>query len=302
MHMTKRAALGAIIAASLVPSVAQADKTVAVEVVASSSAKGKADRFAAWRAVDGSTGTAWCEGKDDEGMDETLALTLAQPLLVTRIDLYVGLHGSAKDYKENNRPSKLFAQTSPKAGEPMVMLAKAVPMVSDYDTLVKLDLKTPRTLQVLELGLAGVTRGEKAKNNDTCITEVSLVGEKGEVITFVYGMPVDALASLPAALGTLRTAVAGCDEKVLSTAVKFPLSHRVSAEEDSHTVKLKNAKALVKACKAGDFPKIPEGAEQSGVSANGLGGISLETGAADVLRIDLQWVKGAWALSGIESY
>ncbi len=300
--MMKRTALGAIIATSLVPSVARADKTMAVEVVASSSAKGKADKFAAWRAVDGSTGTAWCEGKDDEGMDETLQLTLAQPLLVTRIDLYVGLHGSAKEYKENNRPSKLFAQTSPKAGDPMVMLAKAVPMVSDYDTLVKLDLKPPRTLQVLEIGLAGVARGEKAKNNNTCITDVSLVGEKGEVINFVYGMPVDALAALPAALGTLRTAVAGCDEKVLSTAVKYPLSHRVSAEEDSHTVKLKNAKALVKACKAGDFPKIPEGAEQSGISANGLGGISLETGAADVLRIDMQWVKGAWALSGVESY
>lgn len=299
--MSKRAALG-VLAIAFAPAVARADQTVAVEVVASSTAKGKADKFAAWRAVDGATGTAWCEGLDDEGLDETLALTLARPVLVTRIDLYVGLHGSAKEYKDNNRPSKLFAQIAPRVGDPKVVLAKAAPVVSAHDTVVKLDLKPPRTLQVLELGLAGITRGDKAKPNSTCIAEVALVGDKGEAINFVYGVPADAMAALPAAIATLRTAVAGCDEKALSTAVKFPLAHRVSAEEDSHTVKLKNARALVKACKAGDFPKLPDNAEQSGVSANGLGGISLETGAADVLRIDLQWGRGAWLLSGIESY
>jgi len=306
--MMNRAAPGtvaiAVAAAALLvaPSAVLADKSIAVEVVASSMAKGKKDKFAAWRAVDGSTGTAWCEGKDDEGVDEKLTLELAEPILVTRIDLYVGVHGSAREYKDNNRPSKLFAQTAPKAGDPLVMLAKAVPMVSEYDTLVKLDLKTPRTVQVLELGLAGVTRGDKLKNNNTCITDVSLVGDKGEVISFLYGMPVESMAALPAAVTALRTAVAACDEKALATAVKFPLSHRIAAEEDSHTVKLKNVKALVKACKSGDFPKIPAEADQSGITANGLGGISLETGASEVLRMDMQWNKGAWQLASLEGY
>jgi hypothetical protein len=283
-------------------STAIADRAIAVEAEASSSAKGKADKFAAWRAVDGSTGTAWCEGKADEGMDETLTLKLAEPILVTRIDLYVGLHGSAKDYKENNRPSKLFAQTSPKAGDPMVMLAKAVPMVSEHDKLVKLDLKTPRTVQVLELGLAGVTRGDKVKNNTTCISEVSVVGDKGEVVTFLYGMPVTAMPALPAAVAALRTAVAGCDEKALATTVKFPLEHRIAAEEDSRTVKLKNVKALVKACKAGDFPTIPAEADQPRLTANGPGRVSLETRGGDVLHLDMLWNKGSWQLVSLEGY
>lgn len=283
-------------------SVARADRTIAVEVAASSTAKGKRDKFAAWRAVDGSTGTAWCEGKDDEGLDETLTLTLAEPLLVTRIDLYVGQHGSARAYKENNRPSKLFAQTASKTGEPMVLLAKAVPMVSDYDKLVKLDLKTPRTVQVLELGLAGVTRGDKLKANQTCITDVSVVGEKGEVINFAYGMPVDAMKSLPAALSGLRAAVAACDDKALAAAVKFPLQHRVAAEEDSHTVKLKNVKALAKACKAGDFPKIPDSADRAGISPAGPGRVSLETDSDTVIRMEMVWNKGAWQLVSLESY
>lgn len=300
--MVNRAALGAAALLVSLPSAAAADRWVAVDVTATSTAKGKKDKFVAWRAVDGSTGTAWCEGKDDEGLDEKLTLTLAEPLLVTRIDLYVGLNGSAKEYKENNRPSKLFAQTAQKTGEPMVMLAKAVPMVSEYDKLVKLDLKTPRTVQVLELGLAGITRGDKPKNNHTCISDVSLVGDKGEVINFLYGMPADSMSSLPAAVNVLRTAVAACDEKVLAHAVKFPLEHRIAAEEDSHTVKLKNVKALVKACKAGNFPMIPPEADQPGITSNGLARVTLEVGTSEIERIEMMWNKGAWQLASIDGY
>ncbi|KAB2895975.1 MAG: discoidin domain-containing protein [Kofleriaceae bacterium] len=303
--MSNRAARGVaavFLVSTFSASVAHADRTIAVEVAASSTAKGKNDKFAAWRAVDGSTGTAWCEGKGDEGLDETLKLTLAEPIVVTRIDLYVGLHGSAKAYKENNRPSKLFAQTAVKTGEPMVLLAKAVPIVSDHDKLVKLDLKTPRTVQVLELGLAGVTRGDKTKVNQTCVTDVSVVGEKGEVIAFAYGMPVDAMKSLPAGLAAVRAAVAACDEKALAAAVKFPLSHSVAAEEDSRTVKLKNAKALAKACKAGDFPKIPDSADRAGISPSGPGRVTLETDSDTVIRVDMVWNKGAWQLAAMESY
>lgn len=300
--MTNRAAPGVAAVLLLWSSAAVADRVIAVEAVASSVAKGKADKFAAWRAVDGAAGTAWCEGKDDEGLDEKLTLTLAEPILIKRIDLYVGVHLSSKDYKENNRPSKLFAQTAQKTGEQMVMLAKAVPMVSEYDTLVKLDLKTPRTVQVLELGLAGVTRGEKTKNNNTCITEVSLVAGDDQVISFVYGVPADAMASLSASVNVLRTAVAGCDEKVLAYAVKYPLSHRIAAEEDSRTVKHKNAKSLVKACQKDSFPKIPVEADRPGISANGFGRITLDTDSSEVMRMDMQWNNGSWQLVSIESY
>lgn len=300
--MMKHAALGVAAFLIVMPPLAVADRWLAVEATASSTAKGKRDQYASWRAVDGATGTAWCEGKADEGLDEKLTLTLPEPILVTRIDLYVGLHGSARAYKENNRPSTLFVQTAQKKGDPMVMLAKAVPTVGDYNTLVKLGLNTPRTVQVIELAFAGVARGDKAKKNHTCISDVSLVGDKGEVINFLYGMPVDAMAALPDALTALRTAVASCDEQALPAVVKFPLAHRVAAEEDSRTIKLKNVKALMKACKAGDFPKIPPEADQSGITANGFGGISLETGASEVMQMDMTWNQGSWQLAAIDAY
>jgi hypothetical protein len=302
--MRKRAALGVALgfAFALAPSRALADRIVAVEVVASSTAKGKHDKFAAWRAVDGSTGTAWCEGKDDEGLDETIKLTLSEPIALKQLQLYVGLNGSAKEWKENNRPSKLFAQTAPKVGDPMVPLAKAAPMVSQYDTLVKLDLPKPRTLQVIELGLAGVTRGDKAKNNQTCIADISMLADGGEVVTFVYGLPADAMAQLAPAINMLRTAVADCDEAKLGFLVKYPLAQRVAAEEDSHTVKFKNAKALVKACKKNEFPRIPVEADQPGITPNGFGGVNLETGGTEIIHMQMQWMKGTWVLSGLETY
>jgi hypothetical protein len=301
--MFHRAALGAVVLVLVSASVAAADKTVAVDIVASSTAKGKADKFAAWRAVDGSTGTAWCEGKADEGVDEMLTLRLSEPLKVTRIDLYVGLHGSQKEYKENNRVSKLAAQTAPKIGDPLVSLSKGAPIVSEYDTLVKLDLKTPRVVQVLELGLAGVTRGDKLKKNDTCISEVSLMGENGEVINFLYGLPPDALASMPAGVKAARDAMTSCDEAAIAKAVKFPYVHYVEAEEDSHDMKLKNAKAFAKACKKGDLPKIPASADAPDqMSPGGPGQVRLEVDDNYLVSIDMAWVKGAWMLAHSEGH
>jgi hypothetical protein len=300
--MTNRAALGAAAVFFFSSSTVMADRVIAVEAAATSVAKGKDDKFAAWRAVDGSSGTAWCEGKDDEGLDEKLTLTLAEPISAKRIDLYVGIHLSSQDYKDNNRPSKLYAAITPKKGDPVSLLGKAVPMTSDYDKLVKLDLKPPRTMQVIELGLAGVTRGEKLKVNNTCFTDVSLVDDKGETVTFVYGLPADAMASLPAAVSTLRTAIAGCDEKALSTAVKFPLAHRISAEEESRNLKHKNAKALAKACTKGDIPKIPAEADRPALSANGFARVSLDINSTELIRFDMQWNKGSWQMVSIESY
>lgn len=305
--MRKRAVVGVL--AVLLVSPAVADRAVAVEATASSTAKGKADKFAAWRAVDGETGTAWCEGKDDEGLDETIKLTFAEPLAVTRLDLYVGLHGSAKEYGENNVVSKVFAQTAPKIGAPMVMLAKAAPVTSKHDMLVKLDLKAPRTIQVLEIGIAGVTRGGNAKVNNTCISDISLVADKKEVVSFLYGLPPDAIGQLTPSVNVLRTAVAGCDEKALAWQVKYPLEHRVENEEASRTIKHKNVKSLVKACQKDSFPSIPVG-DSPQLSAGGLGRVSVEPGSveagssagSDAFRYDMQWTDGGWKLAGIESH
>ena len=301
--MNLRTAAAAAICCVL-PSVATADKVVGVEAVASSTAKGKADKFAAWRAVDDQTETAWCEGKPDEGLDETITLTLAEPIKVTRLDLYVGLHGSAKEYDDNNRVAKVSARTAPKTGEPLVQLAKAVPIVSKHNTLVKLDLKTPRTVQVIELGIAGVTRGAKAAANDTCFSDISFATEKGEVVRFLYGISGDAMSQLAPSLNVLRTALAGCEQKQLAFMVAFPFEHRIEAEEDSRTIRHKDVKSLVKACRKDAVPAIPVEADKlSELTSSGFGRITFETGGnSDLYRMEMRWVDGSWKLASIDTH
>ena len=297
-----RLPLVAVVTGLLPPALAIADKVVAVEAVASSTATAKGDKFAAWRALDGSTGSAWCEGKADEGVDETLTLTLAEPIKVTRIDLFVGLNGSAKEYEENNRISKVSARTAPAIGAPLVQLAKAAPITTKFDTIVKLDLKTPRTVQVLELGLAGVTRGSKLAANTTCIAEVSLASDKGEAVDFLFGIPADAMPQLAPAVNVLRTAVANCDDKALAYLVSYPFEYRIEAEEASRTVKHKDVKSFVKACKKSGIPPLPVELDTAELKSGGLGRVSMEPSGGDLTRVEMRWVDGSWRLASIEGH
>ncbi len=306
--MKHRVVLGAVLAYVLVPAAAMAEDWVGVEVVASSTAKGKADKFAAWRALDGNHGTAWCEGKADEGAGETITLRLSRPVAVSKINLMVGKHGSAKIYQASNRVSKLAAASAEKAGEPLQQFAKAAALTSAYDTMLKLDLRKSRMVTTLEIGLAGVERGDDLKVDETCITELQIVNERAEVVELLYGVPPEAMTALPAAVTALRAAVASCDDKALARVAKFPVVHSVEAEEDSYTAKLKNAKALAKACKENSFPKIPVEVDQvldhlrGGASGTGVGRISLEVGTDDVVRLELQWHKGTWLLVSLEGH
>lgn len=301
--MMKRAALGVVVFVLASSSVAAADKTISVEVVASSTAKGKADKFAAWRVLDGSTATAWCEGKDDEGLDETITLRLSQPVKVAQLNMFIGLNGAEKEWKENNRLSKLGVQLAESSSGALTSLSKGAPIVSAYDTMVRLDLKPARTMQMIELSVAGVTRGDKLKKNDTCIAEIALMGEGNETINFLYGLPPEAMPAWGAGVKAVRDALGSCDEAAIAKVVKFPYMHYVEAEEDSHEVKLKNAKAFAKACKKGGTPKIPAAADAPGeMSAAGLGKVTMEVNDEYLMRIEMAWVKGAWMLSHSEGH
>ena len=53
-----------------------------VEITATSTKANKADRYAAWRAIDNSTRTAWCKGKPGSGVGEALTIAFAAPTQV----------------------------------------------------------------------------------------------------------------------------------------------------------------------------------------------------------------------------
>src|SRR5687768_16902041 len=72
----------------------------ALEVSASSTLKGKGERYAAWRAVDFDVSssddmtrsyyaTAWCEGKKNEGVGESLTFS-GQPISLTGLGIAAG--------------------------------------------------------------------------------------------------------------------------------------------------------------------------------------------------------------------
>lgn len=60
--------------------------------------------YSAWGAMDGSTATAWCEGKKDEGIGEILIVKadVSKP-----VRIWNGLGASETLYRANNRPQKI---------------------------------------------------------------------------------------------------------------------------------------------------------------------------------------------------
>src|SRR5687767_1394289 len=91
-----------------------------LDVDSSSTLKGKAGKYAAWRVFDADFAgdpsgngpelhtTAWCEGKKDQGVGEYLELSGSSGVSVSKIEIAAGFWKSEKLYKANNKPTRLI--------------------------------------------------------------------------------------------------------------------------------------------------------------------------------------------------
>jgi len=206
------------------------------DITATSTYSDKRDMYAAWRTIaydavlDEKTQeylptTAWCEGKSDEGIGEGITLNLATPTRLDEIRIAAGVWRSEKLFKENNRITSLdlvidgvTTTVRPLTGRKWL----AVPIGHDVSTIT--------------VKIAAIAKG---KMNDSCISGISLVRNKGEYAVLT-GINAGALEELPRALANLQRTLGTADHGGLAKLVDFPLT--------VNNVKHANLKSLDAAC------------------------------------------------------
>lgn len=295
------------------------------EVRASSAQIDKADanRYAARNAVfyqtkgrdreDPLYETAWCEGKADEGIGESLTLSLALPGKLQKLSIAAGVWQSDSAWKSNNRITRLEVIVD---GKPPVPLT--VPAGRRH---AELQLGAEKVSSI-EIRIAAVDKG---RDNNSCLSAVRLYRDD-----FEHGLLDVArypkLNELPAALTAIQKALnARATAESLEPVLDFPFTYH---EKDcilggmcpDKSFVYKNIAALIKACRK--FEKLDDEAKISAeqtcpggnyVDASDTRPLSINEESPDKVRLSFpshnelvtEWVLvhrgGNWRLSSIDA-
>lgn len=159
-----------------------------VEITATSTKANKADRFAAWRAIDNSTDTAWCKGKPGNGVGEALTIAFTAPTQVP--DLSVSGRGvTAVDIAVDGGKPQRLALTS----------------ASGY-------LRIKQAVRSLTVSIAATKKGA----SDACLDlAVSFLG--------MYVGDAKAFAALVQTTTAFLDAMKRCDANALAAIGAFPV-------------------------------------------------------------------------------
>jgi hypothetical protein len=235
-------------------------------VSASSTLKGKKDKYAAWRVFDNdaveaggsdmssATGTyyttAWCEGKKDEGIGESLELA-GDDLSFTTITIAAGFWKSEALWAKNNRPTKL-----------------TITVTGHDDQERTFDLDVPSDMEEAELNPGELVDAQdikiafaavdKGKVNDTCISDVMI--SKGDTTLRPAMINLGADQDFQTMLAALSDGLTNCTGDAINTYVHFPLSYKSLGDPSGMAKpvkkKWKKAKDLLKSCKKGQAPSF----------------------------------------------
>jgi len=168
------------------------------EVTATSTYADKRGMYAPWRTLvydqtNDATGTivpttAWCEGKPDAGIGETLTIRLARPTPISRIRIAAGVWLTPQLFDSNNHITALEVALDGKT-------VKVAPPGKREWTAVAVGAP----VSTIAIRIAAVDRG---KMNDSCLSAIVLERD-GEVVVPVRGIDGAALDELPRALAKL---------------------------------------------------------------------------------------------------
>lgn len=289
-----------VLGVAAIPAVARADRQ-AVIVSASSTQKSKGDKFAPWRAVDGDKYTGWCEGAKGPGTGQTLLLHFGGPVPIRRVEIWAGVHQSDDVYQKNVQVTELSFMATSSNGGTLGSTGPAIKTIPGFEKPTVLGFKAGSSWS-FQVNLAAAAPGTDRKLANGCISEIKFYGENNQEIQLLYGFDGGALMTLPMGVKSLRTALDGCDPGVLADKLQLPVEHSVMAEEDSYTTKYKNVKAFVKACKAGDVPKLPPEADKLDIEQLTPGRIRVEVQGDQMLRFEMVYLKNFWKLVWLETY
>lgn len=199
------------------------DRMAAVkDVTATSTLPDKQDGYAAWRALaykvrpgddmgEVILWSAWCEGKKDEGLGETITLALAEPTQIDHVRIAAGVWRTDKLFAANNQITALEVGADGKTQTVKPPLAREW-----------VEAKIGAKVKTLTFKIASVKKG---KMNDSCIAGIDLVAPGNERIVPMVTVDPKAVAELPGAVKEIQAALDAPDRKGLEPLLAFPFSN-----------------------------------------------------------------------------
>lgn len=277
--------------------------------------RSKKDLYGAWRTIDyasvedrvlGATvpETAWCEGKPDEGVGESVTIQLAAPTQLDAIRIAAGVWKTAKLFAGNNRITSL-----------VVTMDGKTTTVSPAATRTWLDVPVRRSVSSITIKLAGVAKG---KMNDSCLSGIELV-RNNEAIAVVRGVDGAATTELPRALAAIQRALEAPGRAGLEKLLDFPFVLHDAAgffEGAPGAVTYANWKAVIAACKRAEKLRTPASSltcprpvnvddtddRSARLQTDGPGQVEVvfpsHREVQEIWR--LRWRQGAWRLAAID--
>jgi hypothetical protein len=242
----------------------------------------------------------WCEGRADEGVGETLKVTLTQPTRIDELELAAGVWKSERLFARNNLPTRL--ELSIDGGAPQTVVVPS--------TRERVSIAVGKPIRTIAIKIAAV---KKAAINDTCLSSVALVRDRVSMAP-LFGLSPPAVAALPDAIRRIVAAVGANDLRALAAVGDFPLTVETvdrcdEVQSDRSTVTHKDAKAMQRDCAAYRKQELPHRSDPCGADAEPVG-LTSGDGTVDLVLhsmcggqfnpvYTLVWRAGAWKLSAI---
>lgn len=257
---------------------------------------------AADKVLDSVPKTAWCEGKPDEGIGETLTIAFARPEHLDSIELAGGVWLTEKLFGANNQITSVEVSVD---GKPSTVSLKA--------ERAWVNVKIGRPVSTLAIKIASVKKG---KMNDSCISGVRLHRGGGLEVAREAELPADAVAALPAGLAKIQAALLDPSYQSLQNVLAFPFTYDYSGGPKK--AKYGSWKALEAVCKksrgdGGTESKCPSATFFEEPQTSDAGKLTIQTIKTSELAIDfppvgrmintwrVKWRDGAWRLAAVEN-
>jgi len=251
--------------------------------------------------------TAWCEGKPDEGIGETVTITFAAPTQIDKLSIAAGVWKTQKLFTANNQITALD-----------LTLDGKTTTLKPATTRTWLDVPVGRAISKIELKIAAVQKG---RMNDSCISGVRFE-RASKPIEHLTGIDGAALAELPRAIEKIEAALSAPNRAALQQVIDFPFTLNDAGDffYSAHKpFKYANWKAVEAACKAQDKlaakgkeitkttcpgPASFDSADDREARIGSPGANKLEIAFPshrEVLEVwRLKWRDGAWRLTAID--
>ena len=119
-------------------------------------------RYGVANLTDGDLNSAWCEGKEGDGIGESITFTFREPRKIGRIGIVVGYAKSGNVFRSNNR---VEAVTVTMPNRDLVKLS-----LWDEPKMQFLEIPPGKAVRSMKITIDKVFRGEKYR--DTCLSEI----------------------------------------------------------------------------------------------------------------------------------